>query len=110
VNTLVANHPRFSVGRDTPHRESSIPVLASLPKQRVQAREGFQKDKRGFSWLSNSKFKNMSLGTILVILLILMLVGAFPTWPHSKNWGFYPSGGLGLLVVILLILVLLKKI
>ena len=48
----------------------------------------------------------MSLGTILLIVLILMLIGAFPTWPHSKSWGYAPSGGLGLVVVILLILVL----
>jgi len=52
----------------------------------------------------------MSLGTILLVLLILMLVGAFPTWPHSKNWGYFPSGGLGLVVVILLVLVVLGKI
>jgi len=48
----------------------------------------------------------MSIGTILLIVLILILIGAFPTWPHSKSWGYGPSGGLGLLVVILLILVL----
>ena len=52
----------------------------------------------------------MSIGTILLVLLILMLVGAFPAWPHSKNWGYYPSGGLGLLVVILLVLVLAGRI
>ena len=52
----------------------------------------------------------MSLGTILLILLILMLVGAFPSWPHSKSWGYAPSGGLGLIVVILLILILLGRI
>jgi hypothetical protein len=46
------------------------------------------------------------LGTILLIVLILMLIGAFPTWPHSRSWGYYPSGGLGLLFVILLALVL----
>lgn len=51
----------------------------------------------------------MSIGTILLIVLILMLIGAFPTWPHSRSWGYYPSGGLGLVVVILLILVLLGK-
>ncbi len=49
----------------------------------------------------------MSLTTILLIVLILILVGALPAWPHSKNWGYGPSGGLGLVVVILLILVLL---
>ena len=52
----------------------------------------------------------MSLGPILLIVLILLLVGAFPTWPHSKSWGYGPSGGLGLLVVILLILVLTGRI
>jgi hypothetical protein len=50
------------------------------------------------------------LGTILLVLLILMLIGAFPTWPHSKRWGYYPSGGLGLVAVILLILILLGRI
>jgi len=52
----------------------------------------------------------MSVGTILLIILILLLIGAFPTWPHSKNWGYFPSGGLGLIVVILLILVLMGRI
>ena len=52
----------------------------------------------------------MSLGTILLIVLILMLLGAFPTWPHSKGWGYRPSGGLGLLVVVLVILLLLGRI
>jgi hypothetical protein len=50
------------------------------------------------------------LGTILLIVLILMLIGAFPAWPHSKSWGYYPSGGLGLLVVILVALLLLGRI
>jgi hypothetical protein len=48
----------------------------------------------------------MSLGTILLILLVLMLIGAIPTWPHSRSWGYGPSGGLGLIVIILLILLL----
>ena len=52
----------------------------------------------------------MSLGTILLVVLILLLIGAFPTWPHSQNWGYYPSGGLGLVVIILLILLLLGRI
>jgi len=50
------------------------------------------------------------LGTLLLVLLILMLLGALPTWPHSKNWGYYPSGGLGLIVVILVVLLLLGRI
>lgn len=52
----------------------------------------------------------MSIGTLLLIILILMLVGAFPTWPHSRNWGYRPTGGIGLILIILLILLLLGKI
>jgi len=47
------------------------------------------------------------LVTILIFLLILMLLGSLPTWPHSRNWGYYPSGGLGFIVLILIILVLM---
>ena len=46
--------------------------------------------------------------TILIIILILLLIGAVPAWPHSRNWGYYPSGGLGLILLIVLILYLLK--
>lgn len=52
----------------------------------------------------------MSVSTLLLIILILMLVGALPTWPHSQNWGYYPSGGIGLVVVVLVILLLLGRI
>ena len=50
------------------------------------------------------------LGTILLVILILMLLGALPTWPHSRDWGYYPSGGLGTILIIVLILVLLQVI
>ena len=46
------------------------------------------------------------LGTILVVLLILVLIGALPTWPHSRSWGYYPSGGVGLILLILVVLLL----
>ena len=52
----------------------------------------------------------MSIGLILLIILILLLVGAAPTWPYSRNWGYYPSGGLGLILLIVLILLLLGRI
>jgi len=52
----------------------------------------------------------MGLGTILLIVLILLLIGAIPSWPHSRSWGYGPSGGLGLVVVIVLILVLMGRI
>jgi hypothetical protein len=50
------------------------------------------------------------LGTVLIVLLILLLIGALPTWPHSRSWGYGPTGGLGLVLVILIILLLLGKI
>ena len=49
------------------------------------------------------------LATILIIVLILMLLGALPRWPHSKNWGYYPTGGLGLVLLIVIILALLGR-
>ena len=52
----------------------------------------------------------MSIGTILLIVLILMLVGVLPVWPHSKGWGYFPTGGLALVALILLIFVLAKGI
>jgi hypothetical protein len=51
----------------------------------------------------------MSLGTILLIIVVLMLIGVIPAWPHSRTWGYGPSGGLGLVLVILLILLLLGR-
>lgn len=50
------------------------------------------------------------LGTILLILLVLFLVGAFPTWPHSANWGYVPSGGIGLVLLIVVVLLLMGRI
>ncbi len=52
----------------------------------------------------------MSLGTILLIVLFLILVGALPSWPHSRSWGYYPSGGLGLVLIILIVLMLTNRI
>ena len=52
----------------------------------------------------------MSLGTILIIVLLLMLIGVLPTWPHSRSWGYYPTGGLGLILVIVVVLLLLGRI
>jgi hypothetical protein len=50
------------------------------------------------------------MSTIILILLILLLLGALPTWPHSRSWGYFPSGGLGLVVLIIIILVLMGRI
>ncbi len=50
------------------------------------------------------------MGLILLIILILVVIGALPTWPHSRSWGYYPSGGLGIVLLILIILLLLGRI
>ncbi len=52
----------------------------------------------------------MSIGTILLIILVVILIGAIPTWPHSKSWGYGPSGGLGAVILILLVLLLMGRI
>jgi hypothetical protein len=51
----------------------------------------------------------MSIATILLIVLVLILIGAIPAWPHSKNWGYGPSGGIGLIVLILVVLLLMGR-
>jgi hypothetical protein len=50
------------------------------------------------------------LGTILIVVLILVLIGVLPTWPHSRNWGYYPTGGIGVVLLILVILLFLGRI
>jgi hypothetical protein len=74
------------------------------------------------AWLACNKLKDkprkqsyhrkrkIMLGTVLVVLLVLMLLGSLPTWPHSRNWGYGPTGGLGVVLTILIILLLLGKI
>jgi hypothetical protein len=52
----------------------------------------------------------MSLGTILLIVLILMLIGAFPAWPHSRGWGYGPTGGLGLVLLVVVVLLVMGRI
>ena len=49
------------------------------------------------------------MGTLLIVVLVLLLLGAIPVWPHSRNWGYFPTGGLGLVLTILVILVLLGR-
>jgi hypothetical protein len=51
----------------------------------------------------------MSIGTIILILLVLVLIGVVPAWPHSRSWGYGPTGGIGLIVVVLLILLLMGR-
>ncbi len=50
------------------------------------------------------------LGTILIVVIVLLLLGALPAWPHSRQWGFYPSGGLGVILLIFLVLMLMGRV
>jgi Na+/melibiose symporter-like transporter len=56
------------------------------------------------------KEKKQMLGTILIVFLILVLIGAFPRWPHSRDWGYFPTGGVGLVLGVVVVLVLLGRI
>ena len=67
-----------------------------LPKRKVGSRPHIE--------------RNIMIGTVLLVLLVLMLIGAFPAWPHSRNWGYYPSGGLGVLLAVVVVLLLLGRI
>jgi Protein of unknown function (DUF3309) len=65
---------------------------------------------RKVSFLAWQRRGNVMLSTILIIVLILLLIGALPTWPYSSGWGYYPGGGLGLVLIIVVILVLAGRI
>jgi hypothetical protein len=86
---------------------AALHLLAQPPGfYRIPAALAFATDlKRDWRWE-----KNMSISTILLILLVLLLIGALPTWPYSGGWGYYPAGGLGLVVIILLVLVVAGRI
>jgi hypothetical protein len=64
------------------------------------------------SWMSGlrKRREDNMLAMVLIVVLILVLIGALPTWPHSRNWGYYPSSGVGLVFVILIVLLLLGRI
>lgn len=83
------------------------PVYRSLIRDCIRIQTGKPVKSRHMNWETTEM--NL-LATILVIILILALVGAFPAWPYSANWGYGPTGGVGTILIILLILVLLGKI
>jgi uncharacterized membrane protein YccC len=61
-------------------------------------------------WTFSDVERNIMLATVLVVLLVLMLFGSLPNWPHSRNWGYYPSSGLGAVLAIVVVLLLLGRI
>jgi hypothetical protein len=80
-----------------------------MPDRPLSACNFKESGKRFSVFTSIGERKTEMLGTILVVILILLLLGALPTWPHSRSWGYGPSGGLGLVVVILIILWLMGR-
>jgi hypothetical protein len=66
-------------------------------------------DRRWRVGCTHSNLERKIMGTVLIVLLLLMLIGAFPTWPHSRSWGYYPSGGLGLVLAIVVVLLVLGR-
>lgn len=117
----VASSARMPVGADesrapqrqgfTPWRPSGdeLPWIVPQRGRLIQNGTLFSAGALAVSWPHIENI-TMSIGTILLIVLILMLVGALPAWPHSRSWGYAPSGGLGLILVILVVLLLLGRI
>jgi hypothetical protein len=96
-------------------RAVAMPVAPSFSR----ARAGIPPEPSAGTWCSSDAFLGpfligralrMTIGTILIIILSLLLIGAIPSWPYSRGWGYGPSGGLGVILVILLVLVLLGRI
>jgi hypothetical protein len=75
-----------------------------------RARQPKQENRDGDLKSHSDRERKLMLGTVLVVLLVLMLLGSLPTWPHSRNWGYGPTGGLGVVLTILVVLLLLGKI
>jgi Protein of unknown function (DUF3309) len=75
-----------------------------------ELRDSLNENRKRFHVRLTERRRTAMLGTILLIILILFLLGALPAWPHSRSWGYFPSGGLGLVIIILIILLLLGRI
>jgi len=104
---------RKAVIRDA-KRKSPLGLLISSERKQERRRKGLQlngNDREKLIRANGETLQNQlnSMGTILLILVILLLIGALPTWPYSGGWGYYPSGGLGLVVVVVLVLLLLGR-
>jgi hypothetical protein len=88
----------------------AVPARAMIREARAMATVSSPyRDKRRTKNTKERNLEIMSVSTIVLVILILFLIGALPTWPYSSNWGYYPSGGLGAIVLILLVLVLLGR-
>jgi hypothetical protein len=85
-----------------PAEAAFVPVVRQGP--------GTVVDRESYFVTRHPKAGDASVSTILIVILILLLLGALPTWPYSSGWGYYPSGGLGLVLLILIVLVLIGRV
>src|SRR5882757_2226943 len=99
--TRLLGQPGFSVVR-----------IVARPSRNESAQSSFRARTELCSWSAVAEIgvtQEFGVSTLLLIILVLLLIGALPTWPYSSGWGYYPSGGLGLVLIILLILVLMGR-
>jgi len=94
-------------GRQSSQSPGDGRIGATQPGSRLAVGTALAMNGRVLPCLHNNSNGVHMISTILLVILILLLIGALPTWPHSREWGYVPSGGLGLVVVILLVLLLL---
>jgi Protein of unknown function (DUF3309) len=87
-----------------------MPASPAMPRRRRCPKPRRHRRSEAGTTHNLAKGNVMSLGTILLIVLILLLIGVIPSWPHSRSWGYGPSGGLALVVVIVLVLLLMGRI
>jgi len=97
---------QVNCGRSYAAPASSLQVLGVPPPNRTG--QGLNHNESGLL-AGNYEEETMSLGTILLIVLILMLIGVIPTWPHSRSWGYWPSGAIGVVVLIIIILLVMGR-
>jgi len=87
------------------HKDPKVKLILKIAEENGERRDRIL----GYLRYYYHRSKTMSLGTILLVILVLILLGILPTWPHSRSWGYGPSGAIGTVVIILLILVLLGR-
>jgi hypothetical protein len=103
--TASSNNRRCSVRQQPSGGGAELQAAGRLPAQQAQRHGGETILEPGCPVRRNK----MSVGTILLILVVLMLLGAIPTWPHSRGWGYGPSGGLGLVLLVLIVLLVMGR-
>jgi hypothetical protein len=110
---LVSNWHTLCVLKPERDKKISISQVESKQDERVGSGKRPHNDRQKFAvtnFFNGDTKKEDFMGTILLIILILLLIGALPSWPYSTGWGYYPSGGIGLILLILIILLVMGRI